>query len=44
MLMTIMFVMMILFIYWILTDKRNRRAAEEMRENAAASIDDRKRL
>jgi hypothetical protein len=44
MLMTIMFVMMILFIYWILADKRNQRAAEEMRENAAPSIDDRMRL
>jgi hypothetical protein len=39
-----MFVMMILFIYWILADKRNQRAAEEMRENAAPSIDDRMRL
>jgi hypothetical protein len=27
-----------------LADKRNRRAAEEMRENAAASIDNRMRL
>jgi hypothetical protein len=39
-----MFVMMILFIYRVLADKRNRRAAEEMRENAPASIDNRKRL